>query len=306
LLAGAALVLAPASGLAQSDDDAPIATAPEVHQPLPPPPESASDDTPPQTYAPRPAPYAPPPAPQPQQQTYAAPPRAAYAPPPASYATPQAPAEPPPPEQAPPAPTPPAAQAFAAPQTPGAAAGGAVAYATPSKRPSFLADTASKDAMAGALSFAGAALAINMEMQAGDKLVSANAIEDPAVDIARLVAADYAAARGGAVADTPSDWGAAGAGARYFVKVSTSGWGFTYYPLDWNHYHLTYDAKLEVVDVAAGRVVAKASCSHKADPAAERFTYDAMTGNGGELLKTQLKAIADECAAQFRTEVLKA
>ena len=288
MFAGVALALAPAAGLAQSDDDAPIATAPEAHQQLPLPPESTADQTPPSAYV------APRPEPAPAPQTYAAPPPAAYAPPAPSYA--------------PPPPAPPAEQSFATQAPPGApqAAAGAIGYASPAKRPSFLADTASKDAMAGALSFAGAALAINMEMQAGDKLVSADSIEDPAPAIARQVAAEYASAQGGAVADAPSDWDGDGAsGARYLVRVATTGWGFTYFPLDWGHYHLTYEAKLEVVDVASKRVVAKAVCNHKADPAAERFTYDAMTENGAAVLKSQLKSIADECVAQFKTEALR-
>ncbi len=160
--------------------------------------------------------------------------------------------------------------------------------------------------MAGALSFAGAAMAINAEMAAGDKLLSADAIEDPAPTIAHAVALDYAAAHGGAASDAPADWDGASAGsARYMVRVATSGWGFTYYPLDWSHYHLTYDAKLELVDVASKRVLAKGTCSHKADGANERFTYDDLTGNGGAKLKTQLKAIADECVAQFKAEVAR-
>ena len=312
IVAGAALLLGPAAGLAQSADDGPIATAPDAprNDQLPPP---DRPDTPPAAYAPRPA-YAPPPAPayQPPPQAEAPPPAPAYAPPPQqAYAPPpQPPAEAPPPPEAPPpatayaAPPPVAApveQAAAA-----AGAGGPVAYATPAKHPSFLADTASKDAMAGALSFAGAAIAINAEMQAGDKLISSDAIDDPAPAIAHAVAADYAAAHGGAAAETPADWDGASAGsARYLIKVSTSGWGFTYYPLDWSHYHLTYDAKLELVDVASRKVLAKGTCSHKADTANERFTYDDLTGNGGATLKSQLKAIADECVAQFRAEVAR-
>jgi hypothetical protein len=306
IVAGAALALAPVAGLAQSDDDAPIATAPEASRAAAeaPPPEPQSYAAPPSAYAPPPAPYAPPPpsyappppsyAPPPRQQSAEAPPPAPYTPPPAaSYA-------------APPPQTPPAGQDAQAAQQRSAGAGGAVAFAAPQKRPSFLADMASKDAMAGALSFAGAAIAINQEMKAGDKLVVDDSIDDPAQAIARQVAADYAAVHGGAVADQPADWdGASASGAHFLVKVATSGWGFTYYPLDWNHYHLTYDAKLEVVDIATKQVVAKAACSHKADPASEHFTYEAMTENGGAVLKSQLKAIADECVVQFRAAVQK-
>jgi hypothetical protein len=160
--------------------------------------------------------------------------------------------------------------------------------------------------MAGALSFAGAAMAINSEMQAGDKLLSADAIDDPAPAIAHAVAEAYAASHGGETAEAPADWDGASAGsARYLVKVATVGWGFTYYPLDWGHYHLDYDAKLELVDVASKRVLAKGTCSHKADAASERFSYDELTGNGGAALKSQLKSIADECVAQFKAEVAR-
>jgi hypothetical protein len=281
ILAGATLLLAPAAGLAQSSDDAPIATAPDAPRNATAPPPDQPDQPPPAAYAPQPVappqPEAPPPAaPVPPQ------PPAAEAPPAAAYAAPQA-----------------------APQA-AAAAPSAVAYAVPPRRVSFLADTASKDAMAGALSFAGAAAAINMEMQAGDKLVGADAIDDPATAIAHAVARDYAAALGGAAADAPADWDGSGAGwARYLVKVATTAWGFTYYPLDWSHYHLTYDAKLELVDVVSKRVLAKATCSHRPDAASERFSYGDLTGNGGATLKSQLNAIADECAAQFKADLGK-
>jgi hypothetical protein len=300
IVAGAALLLAPAAGLAQSADDGPIATAPDAPRNDQPPPPDRPDEPPP-----APAAYAPPP-----QPAYAPPPQPAYAPAPAE-APPQAAYAPPPP---PPVEAAPPAAAYAAPppaaappvQAAAAAPAGPVAYASPPRHVSFLADTASKDAMAGALSFAGAALAINMEMQAGDKLVSSDAIDDPAPAIAHAVALDYAAAHGGATSEAPADWdGAAAGAARYLVKVATSGWGFTYYPLDWGHYHLTYDAKLELVDVPSRRVLAKGTCSHKADSASERFTYDDLTGNGGATLKSQLKAIADECVAQFKAEVAK-
>jgi hypothetical protein len=292
MVAGAALLLAPAAGLAQSSDDGPIATAPDAprNAEQPPPDQPDQPPPPPAAYA-APQPQAPPPpAPAPPE------PSAEAAPPPAAYAAPQAPYQAPPPA----AEAPPAALATAG------GPPGAVAYAVPPRHVSFLADTASKDAMAGALSFAGAAMAINSEMQAGDKLISADAIDDPAPAIAHAVAEAYAAAHGDETADAPADWDGGSAGsARYLVKVATAGWGFTYYPLDWGHYHLTYDAKLELVDVASKRVVAKGTCSHKADAASEHFSYDDLTGNGGAALKSQLKSIADECVAQFNAEVAK-
>jgi hypothetical protein len=269
IVAGAVILLTPAAGLAQSSDDGPIATAPDAPRDNAQPPPDQPDQPPP-----APAAYA---APQPE---------AAPAPPPAE--------------------SPQAQGAVAPPAQAGGGPPGAVGYAAPPHGVSFLADTASKDAMAGALSLAGAALAINLEMKAGDKLVSSDAIDDPAAAIAHAVAEGYAAAHGGAVADAPAGWDGAGAGsAHYLVKVSTSGWGFTYYPLDWSHYHLSYDAKLELVDVASRRVLAKATCSHKPDTASERFTYDELTGAGGATLKSQLKVIADECVAKFDADVAK-
>jgi hypothetical protein len=307
IVASAALLLAPAAGLAQSADDGPIATAPDAprNNAAPPPDQPDLPPTAPAAYAPRAAAPAPP-----EPAAAAQPPPQAYAPQPPAYA---APAPPPPAEAYAPPPTPPAEAAapppasYAAPAQPALAAqasGGAVAYAAPAHRPSFLADTASKDALAGALSFAGAAMAINAEMSAGDKLINADAVDDPAPAIAREVAEGYAAQSGAQVADAPAAWDGGGS-ARYLVRVLTSEWGFTYYPLDWGHYHLTYDAKLELVDIASKHVIAKASCSHRPNQSAEHFTYDDLTGNGGSMLKSQLKAIAGECAAQFKAAVLK-
>ena len=281
VVAGAALLLAPSAALSQSPDDGPIATAPDAPRNTAPPPAEPPAPPPPAAYA-APQPEAPPPpaAPAPPE-----PPRAQQ-PPTAAYAAP-------PPAQAPPT---------AAAST----ATAAVAYAGSPRHVSFLADTASKDAIGGALALPGAAVAINAEQRAGDQLVGADAIADPSTEIAHAVARDYAAALGGAAADAPTDWDGAGAGwARYLVKVATTQWGFTYYPLDWKHYHLTYDARLELVDIVSKQVLVKATCSHKADAASERFSYGDLTNAGGATLKSQLGAIAEECAAQFKADMAK-
>lgn len=281
VVAGAALLLAPAPALSQSSDDGPIATAPDAPRNTAPPPPEPPAQPPPAAYAaPQPEASPPPAAPAPLE-----PPRAQQ-PPTAAYAAP-------PPAQAPPT---------AAADT----AAAAVAYTGSPHRVSFLADTASKDAMASALALPGAAVAINAEQRAGDKLVAADAIADPSAEIAHAVARGYAAALGGAAADAPTDWDGAGAGwARYLVKVATTQWGFTYYPLDWKHYHLTYDARLELVDIVSKLVLVKATCSHKADAASERFSYRDLTDAGGATLKSQLGAIAEECVAQFKAEMAK-
>jgi hypothetical protein len=268
IVVGGAVALSSA-GFAQTSDDGPIATAPgSSHQPI----ESQSD-TPPPEQSPPPAPYQPPP--------------------PAAY-------------QPPPRPSPPPAE-IAAEQSP-AGEGAVVAYATFGKRPAFLAETFGNDSMAGPLSVVGAAAALRLEKAEGERIVTAAGFDDPAPIIAREFAEGYAAARGARLADAPVDGDAAddsAGGARYLVKVQTHDWGFVYYALDWTHYRLTYDAHLELIDTATHAVVAKGVCAHKADPVSERFTYNQLTGDGGAMLKSQLKAIANECVAQFKAEVPK-
>jgi hypothetical protein len=266
IVVGGGLALSSA-GFAQSSDDGPIATAPgSSHQPI----ESQSDTPPPEQ----------------------SPPPAAYqAPPPAAYQPPPRPASPP--------------TEVAAEQTRGGE-GAVVGYATFGKRPAFLAETFGNDSMAGPLSVVGAAEALKLEKAEGERIIGANSVGDPAPIIARELAEAYAAARGAQVADAPVDGAAADAsGARYLVRVQTHDWGFVYYPLDWTHYHLTYDAHFELIDTASHAVVAKGVCAHHSDQTSERFTYNQLSGDGGALLKSQLKAIADECVAQFKAEALK-
>ncbi len=293
VVAGAALLLlAPAAALSQSSDDGPIATAPDAPRNTAPPPPDEPPAPPPPAAVYRAQPAPPPPAPP----VASAPPAAAAAPPPAAQAPPTAAAAA--------AASPPAGQA---PTTAAAdTAAAAVAFTGSPHHVPFLADTASKDAISGALSLPGAAVAINSEQRAGDQLVGADAIADPSAEIAHAVARGYAATLGGAAADAPTDWDGAGAGwARYLVKVATTQWGFTYYPLDWKHYHLTYDARLELVDIVSKQVLVKATCSHKADAASERFSYGDLTDAGGATLKSQLGAIAEECVAQFKADMAK-
>ena len=281
LIAVSALALQPiAPAFAAGDDDGPVATAPEAGRTpdAAPPADSASSLTPPapRPYAPPPA-YTPPPAP----------------PPPPAYTA----VSPPPPPAAPPPPEPVATRAYAPPPAPSAAeAATTVAYAPSGKSAPFVAITPGRDALAGPLSLVGAVAAINLERQDGAKLLAANDIADPAAAIGGRVAQALAAARGGAVA-------ADAAGAGYVVTVETRNWGFSYYVLDWSHYYLVYSAHAELADAHTSRVIARADCTHKADGASERYSFDELTGNGASVLKAQLGAVVEACSAQLAAKL---
>ena len=195
-----------------------------------------------------------------------------------------------------------------------AQAGDAVGFLQLSKPAPFLADTAGKQAVAGAFGMIGAIAAYEMQAKAGAKIVAENGVQDPSTEIAQRLAAAYAAAHGGHVAAAPivvdhrmeaGQLSSIANGARYVVDVETRWWGFIYYSLDWSHYHVTYIGYLRVFDLSTNRIVAKGACTHKYVAANEKFSYDELTGNGAQVLKSQLGAVADECVAKFKTDVLK-
>jgi len=198
--------------------------------------------------------------------------------------------------------------------TDNAGPGDGVSFVQLSKPAPFLADTAGKQAVAGAFGMIGAIAAYEMQVKAGARIVADNGLEDPSIEVARRLATDYAAAHGGHAAAQPivvdhrmdeSQLGAVANGSRYVMDVETRWWGFIYYSLDWSHYHVTYIGYLRLFDLQTHKVIAKGACTHKYVAANEKFSYDELTGNGAQVLKSQLRAVADECVAKFKTDVLK-
>lgn len=204
-------------------------------------------------------------------------------------------------EASPPAGPPAAAPAATAPND---TAPGVVRYAV-HRPPGFLAMHGS----AGVLDPIGAYGSVD----GGDDVLKANDIDDPAVKMARSVAARLAAARHAPVMDAPLLADQKEAEAIFYqatdgqddprgllVDVATIAWGVLYYAGDSRHYYLDYRARLQVIDLAAGAVLLHADCEHHGDKAADAFTWDEVAGDSPRSLKARIGAEVDECLAQFR------
>jgi hypothetical protein len=182
--------------------------------------------------------------------------------------------------------------------------GGTVAVSSHEK-PGFVAMTAGKAAfgMLGAMAM----------ISAGNQIVSDNQIADPAENIGSQLVADLAAlntlkisSKAPAVAKT----GDTSALAKLYgdsdvlLDVQTVGWGFSYFPTDWNSYRVTYNAKARVIETRGGKLLAEASCVRVPENGPEAPSYDQLTSNGAAGLKAELKKAAEQCLGEFRSKLL--
>jgi hypothetical protein len=199
---------------------------------------------------------------------------------------------------------PPAAQA---PSAPPADTGPVVGYIKHTKPP-FMVDQTIASAELGMI---GAAVSIS----AGHDIVKANNIEDPSVDVARQVAAAYAATQGGHVADAPisddqvppktkmEDIGHFAAGARYVVNVAPVNMEIIYFVTDPLRRDLMLGSTGEIVDASSGKVVAKGRCFVKSEKVGERYTHDQLLDNEAAALKTLIARKSQECAEKMEASM---
>jgi len=151
-------------------------------------------------------------------------------------------------------------------------------------------------------------------VELGAALLKDNDIPDPAIEMAQTMAERFAATRQALVGDAPlmadqldaeaifyqaTDGVEAPQG--YVVDVATTSWSVLYYTGDSQHYFLDYRARLQVIDLAGGRLLLEATCEHHADKAADAFIWDQIGTDGPTGLKARMHAVVAECLAQFRT-----
>lgn len=173
-------------------------------------------------------------------------------------------------------------------------------------RAAFVAGTAGK-AMFGVLG------AVAME-ESGKAIVAENAIDDPA----RTVALDLLAAaekRYGVVAapmqpiaidttDVPQL--ARGAkGADLLLDVQSYGQSFMAFPVDWSHYWVGTMINVRLIDVPRARLIGEGHCNVDTRKDPNPPTRSELLESKAARLKAVLDAQSAQCAAKFRTEVLR-
>jgi len=93
-------------------------------------------------------------------------------------------------------------------------------------------------------------------------------------------------------------------GADLLLTVRTVSWGFSY--LNWSRYQVIYGAKVRLIDLRAGNILAEGFCWRGVpDDVGTAPTYDELLANGASLLKSGLQQAGAYCLQQFRTAVFR-
>lgn len=165
------------------------------------------------------------------------------------------------------------------------------------EKPSCTAATATK-AMFGAFG----AIAMISE---GNDIVTANDIQDPSVyvgaEIARSLATRYDLKpnAGPDIATTGdvNELARQYADGDLILFTQTRGWGFTYFPGDWDNYRVNLNTTVRLIDTDRRAVLAAADCDSDQAP-----THDYLMANNAAGLKAELKKSADYCVQKFLSE----
>ncbi|WP_237056148.1 hypothetical protein [Marilutibacter chinensis] len=174
------------------------------------------------------------------------------------------------------------------------------------QRPSFGAMTAGKASFG--LIGAGAMYA------AGNKLVDENNVADPATLIREQLASSLRTSFGAEVlnvdaeptdAKKPRQIAATHPEADYVLDVRSTGWGYAYYPMDWNSYWVNYGVQVQLVETATARQVSNMACNASTRDHANRPSRDQMHANGAQLLKDVTAHLGWTCVQLLSREQFK-
>jgi hypothetical protein len=171
-------------------------------------------------------------------------------------------------------------------------------------RPDFAATTPSR----GAFGMIGAGIAISE----GNKLIREHGIEDPAYFIGKALAADLQdryntrlSPKGVPTAgDEVKEVVKNANGADVVLDVRTINWSFAYFPTSWGRYRVMYSARLRLVDVKNGKVLAEGGCSRVPTQTDGAPSYGELMANSAARLKQELRIAAEHCISEFKAKTL--
>jgi hypothetical protein len=151
-------------------------------------------------------------------------------------------------------------------------------------------------------------------ISAGNQLVADNAIEDPdgyiGEQLQQALDTQYGlspAPAVSAIADSidPKKLAALYPGADFLLDTQTVNWGILY-RLNLSRYRVLYAVKARLIDVHKGQLLAEGFCHRNDDVDPMPPTYDELTANQAELLKSRLHTDADACIAELKQKLLGA
>jgi hypothetical protein len=145
-------------------------------------------------------------------------------------------------------------------------------------------------------------------IEAGNRIVRANNVEDPARVMARTLVAELGERHGVTLAPETVRIGSddVPAIAKSYPKadllldVRTINWNYAYYPTAWGRYRVMYSARVRLIDIKRATVLAEGACSRVPDDAAKAPTEEELLANNAERLKAEIFASAHACLQQVR------
>lgn len=150
-------------------------------------------------------------------------------------------------------------------------------------------------------------------ISAGNTIVAENGIEDPAAYIGSALASHLSTSLGATTVDNggtlatgtkPAELAKLYPGADLLLDVQTVNWSFAYFPTDWNSYRVIYSAKVRLIDTRTGALKAEGFCARVPEQAADAPSRDQLLADRAAALKRELRAAADHCIGEFKTNVL--
>jgi hypothetical protein len=93
-------------------------------------------------------------------------------------------------------------------------------------------------------------------------------------------------------------------GVDFLIDTQTLNWMFVYYPSDWTHYRVLYNARLRVIDTKSGKIIGESACKAMQGDEKNPPTYDQLLANQAELLKKYLAKAGEECTSVLAKDVL--
>jgi hypothetical protein len=147
----------------------------------------------------------------------------------------------------------------------------------------------------------------------GNKIVKTNNIEDPALKISQELAVKLNAVSGMTVvangnttskSDDVSALLSSYPKTDYLVDVKTFAWQYVYYPTDWSHYKVMYNARFRLIESSTKKVIAETLCRYVQKDDENRPTQDQLLENQAQLLKDQLGKAVSACVEVLSKDIL--
>jgi hypothetical protein len=151
-------------------------------------------------------------------------------------------------------------------------------------------------------------------ISAGNDLVKSENIEDPAIEISEHLASDMESKRSATVLpashaiatdDNPASLVKTYPGADVILDVKTINWMYNYYPSQWGKYHVTYAARVRLIDGKTGALVAQHLCKIDPTDPNDPPTNDALRADHAALLKQFLHKAANSCVNDVEQHALR-